>query len=54
MHLICPLCLVLKVCKIMVMKLLFFFLKDMKQSRVSETTSCDLRVDNELFERWIL
>ena len=38
----------------MVMKSLFFFLKDMKQSRVSETTSCDLRVDNELFERWIL
>ena len=48
-----------KVWKIMVMKSLLFFLKDMNQSRLHinhgsfvQVTSCDLRVDNKLFERW--
>ena len=40
------------------MKSLFFFLQDLKQSRLHvnheglvQETSCDLRVDNKLFER---
>ena len=43
----------------MVMKSLFFFPKDVEQSRLHinmgnfvQVTSCDLRVDNKLFERW--
>ena len=48
-----------KVWKIMVMKSPFFFLKDMKQpdciltmGSFVQVISCNLRVDNKLFERW--
>ena len=34
------------------MKSLFFFLKDRKLGSFVQVTSCDLRVDNKLFERW--